>query len=88
MHAVLQWVKDRPASLRTAGAGLKPGGRFFIIEPETEGGDPEINIIGSGNFPTRPGYMTLFRRVGFEVVSAEKKPEWSWPVFIIRKKPA
>src|SRR5512137_1431391 len=26
MHAVLQWIEDRPAFLRTAGAGLKPGG--------------------------------------------------------------
>jgi ubiquinone/menaquinone biosynthesis C-methylase UbiE len=88
MHAVMQWVEDRPAFLRTAGAGLKAGGRLVIIEPETEGDDPEINIIGSGNFPTRPGYMELFRRAGFEVVSAEKKPDWKWPVFVLKKKPA
>ena len=88
MHAVLQWVEDRPAFLRTAGAGLKPGGRFVIIEPETEGDDPETGVVGSGIFPTRAGYLEMFKRAGFEVVSAEKKPDWKWPVFVLEKKPS
>lgn len=49
-----------------------------IIEPEAESDDP-------GGFPTRPGYMELFRRAGFEVVSAERKPDWLWPVFVLKK---
>jgi hypothetical protein len=60
--------------LRTAGAGLKAGGRLVIIEPETEGDDPEINLSGPYGFPTRAGYLEMFRRAGFELVSAEKKP--------------
>jgi hypothetical protein len=69
-----QWVADRPTFLRTAGAGLKAGGRLVIIEPETEGDDPELNLLGPYGFPTRAGYLEMFRRAGFELVSAEKKP--------------
>lgn len=87
MHAVLQWVEDRPAFLRTAGAGLKPGGRFVIIEPETEGDDPETGVVGSGSYPTRAGYLEMFKRTGFEVISVERKPGWLWPVFVLQKKP-
>lgn len=86
MHAVLYWIEDRPAFLRTAGAGLKPGGLFVIIEMESEGDDPEAHVVGSYRYPTRSGYMELFRRAGFEVVSAERKPDWDWPVFVLKKK--
>ncbi len=86
LHAVLKWIEDRPAFLRTAGVGLKPGGLFVIIEPESDGDDPDANVVSSGGYPTRTGYMELFRRAGFEVVSAERKPEWIWPVFILKKK--
>jgi ubiquinone/menaquinone biosynthesis C-methylase UbiE len=87
VHAVLKWIEDRPGFLRIAGAGLKPGGHLIIIEPETEGDDPEVNVVGAGGYPTRPGYLELFRRAGFEVVSAERKPDWRFPVFVIEKKP-
>ncbi len=86
MHAVLKWIEDRPAFLRTAGAGLKPGGLFVIIEPESDGDDPDANVVSSGGYPTRPGYMELFRKAGFEIVSAERKPDWIWPVFVLKKK--
>ncbi len=86
LHAVLQWIEDRPAFLRTAGAGLKPGGLFIIIEPESDGDDPDANVVSSGGYPTRLGYMELFRRAGFEIVSAERKPDWIWPVFVLKKK--
>ena len=85
MHAVMQWIADRPTFLRTAGAGLKAGGRLVIIESETEGDDPELNLLGPYGDPTRAGYLEMFRRAGFELVSAEKKPDWKWPVFVLKK---
>jgi ubiquinone/menaquinone biosynthesis C-methylase UbiE len=86
MHAVLQWIEDRPSFLRAACAGLKAGGRLVIIEPETEGDDAETGVVDSGHFPTRAGYLELFRRAGLELVSAERKPDWKWPVFVLMKK--
>lgn len=88
IHAVLQWIEDTPAFLRTAGAGLKPDGFFVIIEPEAEGEDPEAHVVASGGYPTRRGYLELFRSAGFEVVSAERRPNWIWPVFVLKKKSA
>lgn len=88
IHAVLQWVADRPSFLRTAGNSLKPNGCLVIIEPETEGDDPEINVAGPGRHPTRRGYLEIFRRAGFELVAVERKPDWKWPVFVIKRKPA
>ncbi len=87
MHAVLQWIEDRASFLRTAGAGLKPDGRFVIIEPETEGDDPEFGVTGPGRFPTRAGYLEIFRRAGFEAVQVvDKTPGRRSPVFVLKKK--
>jgi ubiquinone/menaquinone biosynthesis C-methylase UbiE len=88
IHAVLQWIVDRPAFLRTAGDGLKPDGLFVIIEPEAEGENPAAHAVASGGYPTRRGYLELFRKAGFEVVSAERRPNWIWPVFVLKKKSA
>jgi ubiquinone/menaquinone biosynthesis C-methylase UbiE len=85
MHAVLQWNEDRPSFLRTACAGLKPGGRLLIIEIETEGDDPESGVVDAGYFPTRAGYLELFRLAGLELVSAERKPDWKGPIFVLKK---
>lgn len=86
IHAVLQWIVDRVAFFQTARAALKADGRLVIIEPETEGDDPEFGITGPGRFPTRAGYLELFRRAGFEPVSAKKQPDWKFPVFVLKKK--
>lgn len=88
MHAVLNWIENRPEYLRKLGSALKADGRLVIIEPETEGSDPEAYVVDAYGFPTRQGYMELFRRAGFEVVSAERKPDWTWTVFVLKKKPA
>lgn len=88
MHAVLQWIENRPVYLRTLGTALKPDGRLIIIELENEGDDPETGVQDAGKYPTRTGYQELFRRAGFEVVSAERKPGWRYPVFILKKKVA
>ncbi len=88
MHAVLQWIENRPVYLRTLGTALKPDGRLIIIELETEGDDSETGVRDAGKYPTRTGYRELFRRAGFEVVSAERKSGWRYPVFILKKKAA
>jgi ubiquinone/menaquinone biosynthesis C-methylase UbiE len=88
MHAVLQWIENRPGYLQTLGTALKPDGRLIIIEIENEGDDPETGVQDAGKYPTRTGYLELFRRAGFEVVTAEQKPGWRYPVFILKKKAA
>lgn len=85
IHAVLMWIDDRPSYLRTVGAALKPSGRLVIIEIENEGDDPDTGVVHSGVLPTRSGYLELFRRAGFEIVSSERKPGWRFPVFVLRK---
>lgn len=69
MHAVLQWVSDRPGFIRRAAAGLKDDGRFVIIEAESAGPLPDDGIAGPGHFPTRTGYLEIFRRAGLVMVS-------------------
>lgn len=71
MHAVLQFVADRASFLRTAAAGLKEDGRFVIIEGESGGPLPGEGIVGPGRFPTRSGYLEIFRRAGLVPVSTE-----------------
>ncbi len=88
MHAVLQWIENRPVYLRTLGTALKPDGRLVIIELENEGDDPETGVQDAGRYPTRAGYLELFRRAGFEVITAEQKPGWRYPVFVLKKKAA
>ncbi len=85
MHAVLQFIADRVSFIRTAGQGLRSAGRFVIIEPETEGDDPGVGLTGPGRFPTRPGYLEIFRRAGFEPVFAERKMDWKFAVFVLKK---
>jgi len=85
IHAVIQWIENRAAFFRTAGEALKPDGRLVLIEPETEGDDPVLNVAESGGFPTRAGYVAIFREAGYEVVMVEKKPGWKFPMFVLRK---
>lgn len=73
MHAVLQFLGERSAFLRAAARGLKPDGRFVIIEPESADSASDDGIAGPGLFPTRKGYMEIFRRAGLVPVSIEKK---------------
>lgn len=73
MHAVLQWVSDRPGFIRRAAAGLKDDGRFVIIEAESAGPLPDDGIAGPGHFPTRSGYLEIFRRAGLVMVSDEAR---------------
>jgi len=75
MHAVLQFVGERPVFLRTAAAGLKPDGRFVIIEPESDDSASDDGIVGPGPFPTRKGYLEIFRKAGLVPVSIEKKSD-------------
>jgi len=71
MRAVVQFIEDRPRFLRAASAGLKAEGRFVIIEAENADSSPDDGIIGSGQFPTRKGFLEIFRRAGLVLVSTE-----------------
>jgi len=71
MRAVIQFIDDRPRFLRAAGAGLKEDGRFVIIEGENGDSSPDDGVFGSGGFPTRKGFLEIFRRAGLVLISAE-----------------
>jgi len=95
MHAVLQWVSDRPGFIRRAAAGLKDNGRFVIIEPESAGPLPDDGIAGPGRHPTRDGYLELFRRAGLVLVSDEARPTKDpssssdhYRIFVLKRAPA
>jgi SAM-dependent methyltransferase len=95
MHAVLQFVADRPAFLRRAAAGLKDNGRFVIIEAESAGPLPDDGIAGPGRHPTRAGYLELFRRAGLILVSDEARPTKDpssssdhYRIFVLKHPPA
>jgi ubiquinone/menaquinone biosynthesis C-methylase UbiE/thiol-disulfide isomerase/thioredoxin len=95
MHAVLQFVADRPAFLRRAAAGLKLDGRFVIIEAESAGPLPDDGIAGPGRHPTRAGYLELFRRAGLVPVFDEARPTKDsssssdhYRIFVLKRAPA
>jgi len=95
MHAVIQFVADRPRFLRAASAGLKENGRFVIIEPESPDAAVNDRVMGPGPFPTRKGYLEIFRLAGLVMVSAEKKRDRTPPrigssgktVFVLKRAP-
>lgn len=70
LHAVIQFIADRPLFLRMASVGLKESGRFVIIEPENKHPAAQDGVIGPGQFPTRKGYLEIFRQAGLVLVSA------------------
>jgi ubiquinone/menaquinone biosynthesis C-methylase UbiE len=71
MHAVVQFIADRPSFIHTVAASLKDGGRLVIIEPESSGPVPDDGIYGPGRLPTRKGYLEMFRRAALVPVSSE-----------------
>jgi ubiquinone/menaquinone biosynthesis C-methylase UbiE len=70
MHAVIQFIADRPLFVRMVSAGLKERGRFVIIEPENKNSAAQKGVIGPGQFPTRKGYLEIFRQAGLVLISA------------------
>jgi ubiquinone/menaquinone biosynthesis C-methylase UbiE/thiol-disulfide isomerase/thioredoxin len=95
MHAVLQWVSDRPGFIRRAAEGLKEDGRLVIIESESDGPLPDDGVAGPGRHPTHPGYLEIFRRAGLVVVSDEARrtndpSSFSdhYRIFVLKRAPA
>jgi len=80
LHRLDHRLPEVEVHRREAAAGLKPDGRFVIIEPESDDSASDDGITGPGPFPTRKGFLEIFRRAGLVPVSIEKKSDKKPPM--------